>query len=91
MRTSPSEFLRPQQRIKEIDGCQGADCEDDDRFKAHRSSLHPIAEFDIADGQGEKCDRNYNPQQILHKTSNPVIQSRAFRREPVVLASSSML
>jgi hypothetical protein len=32
-------------------------------------SLHAIAKFGITDREREKCDRNYHPQQVLHKNS----------------------
>ena len=54
------------------------------------SSLHTVAEFDIANGHGKKCDHNHYPQHILHKSSNSSAYSRDFLADFLCASSPAL-
>src|SRR5258708_737100 len=62
-----SEFLRTQQRVEQIDSYQRADDEHNERLRVQGFLLlHAIAETHVCDCRCEKCDRNCDPQNVLH-------------------------
>ena len=63
-----SEFLRPEQRVQQIDHQARADDEHDDRFGIHNdfSSANAIAEMHVPQRQHKKRDRHHDKDQVLH-------------------------
>jgi hypothetical protein len=66
-----SEFLRSQQRIKQVDHQTCAYDQHNDRFSVHidLSSANSIAELHITQRQQEERYRDHNKDQVLHTTS----------------------